>query len=182
MTATVMGGLGSASRRHRRRRDRRRPRGGQRLRQRARSPAPAPSGPACSRSPRSSAGSISPRGRVEPFTPRPLKPGPRGPGASTTLAIVATDVALDKAAARRLAEVAHGGLARAIYPAHTPFDGDLVFAVSTGTRPPGPEPALEALVLAHAAALCLTRAIARGVHAARPAPGNLLPCWSELGE
>ncbi|MFO1208615.1 MAG: P1 family peptidase [Amaricoccus sp.] len=122
-----------------------------------------------------------PTARVEPATPRPQKPGPRDPGANTTLAIVATDVALDKAAARRLAEVAHGGLARAIYPAHTPFDGDLVFAVSTGARPPGPEPALEALVLAHAAALCLTRAVARGVHAARPAPGNLLPCWSELG-
>ena len=40
--------------------------------------------------------------------------------------------ALDKAGARRLAEVAQGGLARAIHPAHTPFDGDLVFAVSTG--------------------------------------------------
>ena len=78
-----------------------------------------------------------------------------------------------------MAEVAQGGLARAIYPAHTPFDGDLVFAVSTGTRPAGPESALEALVLAHAAALCLSRAIARAVHAARPAAGNLLPCWCE---
>jgi D-aminopeptidase len=109
-----------------------------------------------------------------------MKPGPGGPAANTTLGIVATDVALDKAAARRLAEVAHGGLARAIYPAHTPFDGDLVFAVSTGRRPPADDPVREALELAHAAALCLTRAVARGVHAARPARGNLLPCWSEL--
>ncbi len=76
--------------------------------------------------------------RVAPFTPRPMKPGPDDPRASTTLGIVATDVALDKAGARRMAEVAQGGLARAIYPAHTPFDGDLVFAVSTGTRPAGP--------------------------------------------
>ena len=74
-----------------------------------------------------------------------MKPGPAGAGTNTTLAIVATDIALDKAGARRLAEVAHGGLARAIYPAHTPFDGDLVFGVSTGARPPAAEPALEAM-------------------------------------
>ena len=117
--------------------------------------------------------------RVAPFTPRPMKPGPAA--GNTTLAVVATDAALDKAGARRLAEVAHGGLARAIYPAHTPFDGDLIFGVSTGARPAAAEPALEAMRLAHAAALCLTRAVARAVHAARPAPGNLLPCWSELG-
>ena len=102
----------------------------------------------------------------------------RSPG-NTTIAIVATDVALDKAGARRLAEAAHAGLARAIHPAHTPFDGDLVFAVSTGPRAGGAEPALEAMVLGHAAALCLARAIARAVWAARPAPGNLLPCWCE---
>ena len=118
--------------------------------------------------------------RVPPFTPRPMKPGPDDPAANTTIAIVATDAALDKAGARRLAEVAQGGMARAIYPAHTPFDGDLVFAVATGARPPSAEPAREALVLAHAAALCLTRAVARAVHAARPAAGNLLPCWCQM--
>ncbi len=118
-------------------------------------------------------------GRVPPFTPRLMKPGPDDPRANTTLGIVATDVVLDKAGARRMAEVAQGGLARAVYPAHTPFDGDLVFAVSTGTRPAGAEAAHEALVLGHAAALCLTRAIARAVFAARPMPGNLLPCWCE---
>jgi L-aminopeptidase/D-esterase-like protein len=37
------------------------------------------------------------------------------------------------------------------------------------------------MVVAHAAAACLTRAVARGVHAARPMTGNLLPCWSETG-
>ena len=94
---------------------------------------------------------------------------------------MATDVALDKAGARRLAEVAHGGLARAIYPAHTPFDGDLVFGVSTGRREPAARPELEAMVLGHAAAHCLARAIARGVWAARPAAGNLLPCWCDGG-
>ena len=116
--------------------------------------------------------------RVAPFTPRPMKPGHGRDGANTTLAIVATDLALDKAGAGRLAEVAHAGLARAIHPVHTPFDGDLVFGVSTGARQGD---RLEAMVLAHAAAICLARAMARGVHAARPMPGNLLPCWSETG-
>jgi D-aminopeptidase len=80
-----------------------------------------------------------------------------------------------------MAEAAHDGIARAVYPAHTPFDGDLVFAVSTEARPLPEPPALAELVLGHAAALCLARAIARAVHAASPAPGNLLPCWSDSG-
>jgi L-aminopeptidase/D-esterase-like protein len=117
---------------------------------------------------------------VPPFAARALKPGPAEPMANTTIAIVATDAALDKAGARRLAEVAHTGMARAIVPAHTAFDGDLVFAVATGERPVAG--AIEEAGLGHAAALCLARAIARGVHAARPLPGNLLPCWSELGD
>lgn len=106
------------------------------------------------------------------------KPGPADSRANTTIAIVATDAALDKAGARRMAEVAHGGLARAIHPSHTPFDGDLIFAVSTGARPvPSP---LDELQIGQAAAAALARAVARGVHAGRPQPGNLLPCWCEL--
>lgn len=114
--------------------------------------------------------------RVPPFTPRPMKPGPGAAGANTTIGIVATDLALDKAGAGRLAEVAQAGLARSLYPVHTPFDGDLVFGVSTGVRRGD---RLEEMVVAHAAALCLARAVARGVYAARPVAGNLLPCWSE---
>ena len=56
------------------------------------------------------------------------------PGASTTLAVVATDCALTRAEAKRLAIAAHDGMALAIYPAHTPFDGDTVFALATGAR------------------------------------------------
>ena len=53
---------------------------------------------------------------------------------------------------------------------------------SSRSRPArGRDDRLEAMVVAHAAALCLARAVARGVHAARPAAGNLLPCWSEIG-
>ena len=50
----------------------------------------------------------------------------------TTLAVVVTDAALDKAACRLLARSAHDGFARALRPAHTRFDGDLSFAVATG--------------------------------------------------
>ena len=97
---------------------------------------------------------------------------------NTTLAIVATDAKLDKAGAQRMAVAAQDGMARAIRPAHTPFDGDIVFAVSTGT---GPEPdRLQTMLLGHAAADCLARAIARAVHAATPMPGDLHPCWRDM--
>ena len=60
----------------------------------------------------------------------------RYPAANTTIAVVATDAALDKGGCRRLAIMAQDGLARAIRPVHTPFDGDTVFALSTGAGPP----------------------------------------------
>lgn len=99
-------------------------------------------------------------------------------GEATTIAIVATDVTLEKPALQRLATAAHDGLARALVPSHTPFDGDLVFAASTGARPLS-DPA-EAFLLGHAAACVLARATARAIHAARPAPGDLQPCWQGL--
>ncbi len=108
-----------------------------------------------------------------PFTPEG-EPGPeKRLGEATTIAIVATDAALTKPGLTRMAVAAHDGLARAILPSHTPYDGDLVFAVSTGARP-APDP----FRLGHAAAAVLARAVARAVHAATPAPGDLQPCWS----
>ena len=180
MTATLMGGLGSASLVTEERGDGRRARRGQRLRQRLRAGRAGVLGRGVRDRRRVRRARAASARRVPPFTPRPMKPGPDDPAANTTIAIVATDAALDKAGARRLAEVAQDGMARAIYPAHTPFDGDLVFGVATGGRRPSAEPAREALVLAHAAALCLARAMARAVHAARPAAGNLLPCWCQM--
>ena len=97
--------------------------------------------------------------------------------ANTTIAIVATDATLTKAQCQRLAMAAHDGIARAILPSHSPFDGDLVFAVSTGARDPA-DPDRSLGEIGHAAALCLARAIARAVYLARPAPGDILPCWS----
>ena len=99
--------------------------------------------------------------------------------ANTTIAAVATDVALTPAQARRLAVMAQDGLARAIRPVHTPFDGDVVFALSTARKPlPAPEP----LALARLGALaadCLARAIARAVHEAAPWPGAEVRCWRD---
>ena len=98
---------------------------------------------------------------------------------NTTIAIVATDAQLTKAECQRLATAAHDGIGRATLPAHAPGDGDLVFALTTGEKPHDPsERQLSAIC--HAAALCLSRAIARAVYHATPAPGDLLPCWSEL--
>ncbi|GGH28332.1 L-aminopeptidase/D-esterase [Cribrihabitans marinus] len=97
---------------------------------------------------------------------------------NTTIAIVATDAALSKAQCQRMAVAAHDGIARAIVPAHSPGDGDLVFSLATGTRAiDAPEANLSRI--GHAAALCLSRAIARAVFHARPEPGDLLPCWSQ---
>ena len=97
-------------------------------------------------------------------------------GEATTIAIVATDAALTQAQATRMAVAAHDGMARALVPSHTPFDGDLVFAAATGARAL-PDPVADPFVLGHAAAACLARAIARAIHAAQPMPGDLQPCW-----
>ncbi len=100
-------------------------------------------------------------------------------GLATTIAILATDAVLTKAQAKRLAIQAHDGFARALWPAHTPLDGDLVFALSTGKRPLD-EPLGDMVALGIAAGAVMARAIARGVHAARAKPWSHLPDWSEL--
>jgi D-aminopeptidase len=97
-------------------------------------------------------------------------------GEATTIAIVATDAALTKAQAQRMAVAAHDGMARAIVPSHTPLDGDLVFAAATGAKALA-DPVADGFALGHAAACCLARAIARAVHAATPHPGDLQPTW-----
>jgi D-aminopeptidase len=103
-------------------------------------------------------------------------------GEATTIAIVATDAALTKAQAQRLAVAAHDGMARSLVPSHTPLDGDLVFAAATGARALV-DPVVDGFQLGHAAATCLARAIARAVYMADPMPGDLQPTWrSRFGE
>lgn len=97
--------------------------------------------------------------------------------ANTTIAIVATDMTLDKAQCQRVAIAAHDGIGRAIVPAHMPGDGDSVFALSTGAHHME-KPERDLMLIGHAAALCLSRAIARAVYEAAPADGDLLPCWT----
>ncbi|HET7691340.1 MAG TPA: P1 family peptidase [Nocardioidaceae bacterium] len=84
-------------------------------------------------------------------------PVPPGMAGNTTLVVVATDVALTKDQAYRLATVSHDGLARAISPVHTSYDGDTVFAVSTG------EAEQDLLTLEIAAADVVARAIRKAV-------------------
>ena len=97
---------------------------------------------------------------------------------NTTIAIVATDAALTKAECQRMATAAHDGIGRATVPAHAPSDGDLVFAASTGAQQLSNTNA-ELAHIGHAAALCLSRAIARAVYCATPKENDLLPCWSD---
>jgi L-aminopeptidase/D-esterase-like protein len=100
-------------------------------------------------------------------------------GANTTIAVIATDARLSKAEAKRLAIAAHDGFARAIWPVHTPVDGDLVFALAT-SRSGTEVDTGTAIQIYAAAAATMARAIARGVHAATPAENDLMPVWSML--
>jgi L-aminopeptidase/D-esterase-like protein len=88
---------------------------------------------------------------------------------NTTLAIVTTDAVLTKAQAKRVAIMAQSGLSRAIYPVHTPLDGDVVFAVSTGRGPLG-DPLAAMVRLGALAANVVARAVARGVYEAAALP------------
>jgi putative pantetheine hydrolase len=111
-------------------------------------------------------------GLATPVEPAPEAPPGPLPGMNTVIAAVATDVPLDKAAAKRMAMIAHDGLARAIDPVHTLVDGDTIFALSTAPvgRPRLSVTDASALVQLEtvfaAAASTLTRAIVSAVLAA----------------
>ncbi len=124
-------------------------------------------------------GGIPPQGGSDPCWMPEFDISVSAPGRNTTIAVVATNAALDQSQATALATTAHGGLARSILPSHTILDGDLVFAVSTGEKRIGSDPA--ALVaLGHAAAGALARAVARGVHTAVAEPHDTRPSWQAL--
>lgn len=102
-----------------------------------------------------------------------------GTGQNTTIALVATDAVLTKPQARRLALAAHDGLARALRPAHAPLDGDIVFAAATGYSG-APSDAFAMTELCSTAADVLARAVARGVHAATALPfDGAKPSWRD---
>lgn len=92
------------------------------------------------------------------------------PGANTTLAVVAVSADLTNVEAKRIAVMAHDGIARAVRPAHTPLDGDIVFAAASGVDTLTEEGFFRAAAIAAigaAAGDCLARAIARAVYEAK---------------
>jgi L-aminopeptidase/D-esterase-like protein len=106
---------------------------------------------------------------------------------NTTIAVVATDAALSKAACRRVAVAAHDGLARTLRPSHTPQDGDTVFALATGAIEVAPPPDIPASMtpemalitsVGAAATDVLARAVVAGVLAAEPVAG--IPTYRSL--
>ncbi|WP_312137598.1 P1 family peptidase [Brevundimonas sp.] len=108
------------------------------------------------------------------FAPRPRE--------NTTIAVVATDVALSRVECQRMAIMAQDGLSRAVRPAHAPFDGDTVFVLSTGkiTLEDGPARNIAVSRLGNIAADVLARAIARGVYEATAYDGSADKTWKGL--
>jgi D-aminopeptidase len=100
--------------------------------------------------------------------------------ANTTIAIIATDADLTKAQAKRLAVMAHDGMARALRPAHAALDGDLVFAAATA-RASQPPTIRDLTEIGLCAADCLARAIARAIYEATALPiAGALPAWRDV--
>jgi L-aminopeptidase/D-esterase-like protein len=95
--------------------------------------------------------------------PPSAAPVPDTSGTNTTIAVIATDAPLDGSTAYRLVQNAHDALARTIWPCHTPFDGDTIFALSTA---PGPLDSRALAILSVAAEDVLSRAIIRAVQCA----------------
>jgi len=107
---------------------------------------------------------------LEPDLPEVLRAA-----ANTTLVVVAVSEPLTRSQAQRVAIMAQDGIARAVRPAHTPYDGDTVFVIATGEgHPPGPA---EVARIGAIAADCTARAIARGVYEAESAGNH--PSWRE---
>jgi L-aminopeptidase/D-esterase-like protein len=109
-------------------------------------------------------------------------PRPRA-GQATTIGVLATDATLTKAQCRRAAGIGHDGLARAIRPVHTLFDGDTLFALATDARPTPDLPDL--VTLMEAGAACVARAVAHALLAAtgvdrRPDGGVVLRSYRDM--
>jgi len=101
--------------------------------------------------------------QVDPDDWGAAKLNPASDRQNTTIACVATDVALTKGQAQRVAQMALSGLSRAIRPVFAPFDGDVVFAISTAQQDLKEPTALNIARIGELAANCLARAVARGV-------------------
>jgi len=115
------------------------------------------------------------RGLENPFDLVRRGVPPPGPARDhTTIGVVATNARLTKAQARKVAEMAHDGIARAVVPSHTPADGDALFVLATGRLGRDPHPG----VVGSLAAEAVSDAILRAVRLARGVPGY--PAVSDL--
>lgn len=106
----------------------------------------------------------------DPLKDTRLDVSPLAPGGNTTIGVVATNAALTKSEARRIAIMAQDGLARAIRPIHSHVDGDTIFTLATGTATLADDPLdrlMQLMRIGSIAADCVARAVARGVYAAR---------------
>ncbi len=95
-------------------------------------------------------------------------------GRNTTIGVVATNAAFDKAQMTKIAQMAHDGLARAINPVHTPFDGDTIFALSTGAV----KGKVGVGAVGAIAAVVMAQAVLRAVAHAEGIPG--LPAYRDM--
>ena len=98
---------------------------------------------------------------------------------NTTIGVVATDAVIDKAQAKRLAVAAHDGIAHAIWPAHTPLDGDLLFSLATGSSKITPN-VNDWIALSAASASVVARAISNAVYEAKSEKTDLHPSWKQV--
>jgi len=105
--------------------------------------------------------------RIIAGTRSPIEPGllftDSGPFGNTTIAVVATNASLTKEAVNKVAQMAHNGLAQAIRPAHTMFDGDTVFALASGPAPQTKLDPLQVTILGAEAASTLAEAIVKAI-------------------
>jgi L-aminopeptidase/D-esterase-like protein len=105
------------------------------------------------------------------------------PVKNTTIGIIATDTTLTKAQAQKIAQMGHDGMARAIRPSHTMFDGDTIFCMATGKKKL-PEssgffstPQAQAInEIGHSAAICMSRAIIKAILSAISMAGMTAFC------
>ena len=100
-------------------------------------------------------------------------------GEATTLGIVCTNLNFNKSDLNRIATAAHSGIARAIEPSHTPFDGDIIFSATSGTQPIYSKDK-DLMLVCQLSALCITQAVGSAIKAARKKRGDELACWADL--
>ncbi len=100
---------------------------------------------------------------------------------STTLGIICTNIDFEPGDLTRLATSSHAGIARAIQPSHTPFDGDIIFSATSGKVKPDSK-SEDLLIACHLGAVCMTIAIKNAIKMAEKREGDIMKCWQNINE